>query len=190
MQEDNTEYPPGYLEACEKHKIDELGYDPPPDSVADIWIQLEDRRDYEKGYPKILERFSPDSPAYQEALKNGAEASEEFKARLDKAALDGDRVYIKNLLKVIGYDDWPEPEMNGIRAAIKAFGELFESPGYESKDDWPTKQEVRKRAEEILQAAGRAIPEYDRSWARIFKEAGLSGLPSAKFGPAHKRKKN
>jgi hypothetical protein len=188
MQEDKSEYPPGYLEADEKYNSDD--YDPAPDSVVEIWEKLDAWHDYEKGYPKVLERLNPDSVFYQKLLKEGAQRIEEFKARLAKAAFDGDRVYFENLLKAIDCGDRrPEPDMNGIRAAIKAFENLFSYSLSRSKDDWPTKQEVRKRAEEILREAGRPIPG-ERQWPRIFRQAGLASLPSVTYGRARKRKKN
>jgi hypothetical protein len=79
--------------------------------------------------------------------------------------------------------------MHGIRAAIVAFEQLLSDEELQSKDNWPTKQEVRKRAEEILREAGRALPG-ERQWPRIFKEAGLGQLLSVIEGRARKRKKN
>ena len=64
---------------------------------------------------------------------------------------------------------------------MEAFEQLFVRRGLKSKDDWPTKQEVRHRAEEILQKAGRVVPG-ERQWPRILKKAGLSELPSAPWG--------
>jgi hypothetical protein len=82
----------------------------------------------------------------------------------------------------------PKPKkMTGPRAAIKAFYDLFFGVGV-SRDDWPTKQEVRHRAEEILTQSGYLPLPTERHWPRIFKDAGLSELLSVKSGPAHKRK--
>lgn len=189
MEEYNPEYPPGYFEAVEKYKVDELSADPSPDSAADIWEHLNEWREYKKGYPELCARFGPDSGHVETALEFGAKVTKKFWARLEKAAFNGDRVYFENLLKVLNYDDWPEPEMNGIRAAIRAFRDLFSYSRSQTKDHWPTKQEVRKRAEEILHEAGQPIP-VARHWPRIFKQAGLWDLPSVTYGRAHKRKKN
>jgi hypothetical protein len=177
------EYPPGYLDAYQKYNIDNLNFEQPLDSPADIWEQLEDWRDYEKGYPGLLEKFSADSPFYRQVLESGAADIEKFKARLLKAAFDGDRAYFENLLKVMDYDSWPEPEMHGIRAALQVFDALFIG---ESKNDWPTKREVRARAEEILKAAGKAVPKK-HAWTRILRKAGLGALKPARAGRPTKR---
>jgi hypothetical protein len=159
-------------------------------SVLDIWDYLEELREYQKGYPKLIARGeTPDSPRVQYALRGGAELAREFNAQIWKAVTEGDRAYIGNLYKAMGYARKPLPEMNGIQAALKAFWDLFISPAYKSKDDWPTKQEVRRRAEEILQKAGCILPG-ERQWPRIFKNAGLWNLPSVTYGRARKRKKN
>jgi hypothetical protein len=188
MQDYDPEYPPGYLEADEKYNRDD--YDFESDNIMNIWGQLDIWREHEKGYPELIAQgFGPDTSGYKKSSEINAELIEKFKARIIKAVFDGDRVYLENLLKAIDHKSRPQLEMNGIRAAIRAFEELFIQLGLESKDDWPSKQEVRQRAEEILRKAGRALPT-ERHWPRIFRQAGLWDLPSVTYGRARKRKKN
>ena len=167
------ELPVGYLEACKEYPSDDI---PEPDSGTGIWDRLADWHDYEEGFPDTI--FDRDGPDFKRLLKNGARVSEEFKARILKAVFDGERAYIKNLLKAFDHDHRPQLEMHAIRAAMEAFDRLFVCRGLKSKDDWPTKQEVRQRAEAILKEDGKPPPTA-RHWPRILKQAGLSELPRA-----------
>jgi hypothetical protein len=172
----NPQYPPGFLEARKKYPSD--ADEPEADSVTGILCRLDDwrcsERCSEKGFPKV--------PLM-------AEQTEEFKARILKAVLDADLAYLKNLIKAADPHERPQSQIHGIVAAILAFNELFIHKNLESKDDWPTKQEVRRRAEEILREAGRVVPG-ERQWPRIFRNAGLWALESVTYGRARKRKKN
>ena len=179
----NPEYPPGYLEAYEKY----LSATPPPGSVAEIWDELRYWRSYENGLPELKPFSNPEG--HKQALEIFAKRVEDFKARILKAVIEPDCAYLENLLKAKKLDRRPQLEMHGIRAAMEAFEELFVDEDLESKDDWPTKQEVRNRAKEILRKAGRALPG-ERQWPRIFRNAGLWDLPSVTYGHARKRKKN
>jgi hypothetical protein len=177
MEKYNPEYPPGFLEACEKYPADDA--EPDPGSVTEIWDELDLWREYEQGLPKLKKRLSP--YALKCELERTNESVEEFKARILKAVIESDCAYLKNLLKAVSLDRRPQWKVHGIRAAIEAFDQLFIQKGLESKDDWPTKQELRQRAEEILRKAGRALPG-ERQWPRILKAAGLSKLRPAPWG--------
>jgi hypothetical protein len=183
----NPEYPPGYLEACQKYPSDSAH--PPAGSVTEIWDKLKTWRGYEKGLPELKMLLAGNPDLYKRALEVAAQHVEDFKARILKAVIEPDCAYLENLLKAKKLDRPPELEMHGIRAAIEAFEQLFLDESLKSKDDWPTKQEVRRQAEEILRKAGRALPG-ERQWPRIFRNAGLWDLPSVTYGHARKRKKN
>jgi hypothetical protein len=155
----NVEWPAGYQEAWDKYP--DSGFD----SVRDIWESLSNWHEYEKG--------SADSDR---------EAVTEFHARILNAVYDDNTEYLKKLIKAIEVTSCPhDPELNGIRAAIEAFRDLFTCKGLRCKDQWPTKHEVRRRAEQILKDEGRALP-VERHWSRIFKKAGLWELPNAPWG--------
>jgi hypothetical protein len=188
VSNDGIEYPPGYLDAWAKYllKFPQGDTDPEPDSLQDIWEQVSLWRDYEQGFPKLKKRLSS---YHDEAYRRDcAEEVEKFKARVGCAILEGDLGFLETLFKASGLKELPRPPLNGITAALDAFEQLFIEPGYSSRDEWPTKQEVRRRVEELLRAAGQSLPG-ERQWPRIFKSAGLSELFSVTFGRARKRKK-
>ena len=161
-----AEWPPGFQEACEKYA--NFGFD----SIRDIWEGLSNWREYEEG--------SPDSER---------EAVAELHAQILEAVRKNDVPFLKKLIKAMELPDSPRQlELNGIRAAIRAFEELFPGNHLRSRDEWPNKQEVRRRAEQILKGAGRPLP-VERHWPRIFKKAGLSGLLSVTYGPVRRAKK-
>jgi hypothetical protein len=176
----HPEVPPGFEKACEKYH-EELS----DDSLESIWEVLGIWRDFEKGSPRLKAAIKPSAfPAVRKIQK---EEIAEFKTRILKAVHDCDKTYLGNLRKALNSPTHPKPEVTGPRAAIKAFDDLFFGKLLVSRDDWPTKQEVRRRAEEILTQGGRSLPG-ERQWPRIFKQAGLSELLSVTHGRAHKRK--
>ncbi len=169
--EDNPELPPGYLDAFETYL--EFG----EDNVQDIWESLNHWIDYGKGSPLGVLKW--------EGLMQDRSVAE-FQARILKAVRDRDVDFLKKLIKAIQAPEMPEPELNAIRAAIKAFAGLFSGKNLKFSQDWPTKQEVRRLATELLKEAGCMLPS-ERHWSRVFKKAGLSELLSVKYGPARKR---
>ena len=163
------EVPPGYWEACEEYSDFE------PDSIEEIWYQLDHRDQFKKGFPRTKGK------APQNIL--GLEASEEiagFQQRIMKAVDDRDFVFLGKLFKAMKLPNQPEPEMNAYRAAIEAFSQLFLDKGRKTREEWPTKKMVRERAEEILKQAGH-LPKTNRHWPRVFKEVGLSDLPARRY---------
>jgi hypothetical protein len=181
MEGYNPEYPPGYLEARETYLFTA------PDSVAGIWDELRYWRGYENGLPELKMFSNPED--HKRVLEIFAKRVEAFKARILQAVLERDSAYLRKLLKAIKLDRRPQLEMPGIRAALAAFEELFVEEKLESKDEWPSKQEIQRRAEEILREEGRACPGV-RQWPRIFQKAGLAELLSVTLGRARKPKKN
>jgi hypothetical protein len=140
----------------------------------------------EKGLPKVKARLI--LSAWEKSKQWSEELVAQFQARILKAVHDRDLAFLKNLIKAMELPIQPAEPMNGIRAAIDAFDDLFLAEGLEHKEDWPSKQEVRRRAEEIMKEAGYPIPS-DRQWPRIYPKAGLWQLLSVKHGPARRRKK-
>jgi hypothetical protein len=161
-----AEWPPGFLEAWDRYPAFES------DSLQEIWESLSNWHKYEKG--------SPDG---------AREWVTEFQARILEAVRKKESVYLKKLIKAIETPDFPDQlRLDCVHAAVNAFVQLFACKGLRSKDDWPTKQEVRRRTEQILKDAGRTLP-VERHWPRIFRKAGLSSLLSVTFGPARRSKK-
>jgi hypothetical protein len=180
MREYDPDLPNGYAEACEKYQPDEFE----EWSVELIWDLLYHWRDYEKGSPRLKARLP--THAVQKIREETKIDYEEFKARICKAVLENDKAYLRMLQKALDSPTRPKREMIGVRAAIKAFEDLFIDGKRVSRDDWPSKQEVRRRAELILREAGRPLPG-ERQWPRIFKQAGLSELLSVTYGRGHKK---
>jgi hypothetical protein len=180
MEDYNPEFPPGYREAKEK-------YDPEweIDSVKGIWESLQLWRDYEKGSPSLKEECT--ELGYRKIREIDWENIAEFQARILLAHFEDDKPYLAKLSKAQSMSHPKPKRMTGTRAAVRAFYDLFFGVGI-SRDDWPTKQEVQQRAEEILTESGYRPLPTDRQWPRYFKNAGLSGLGSATPGPARKRK--
>jgi hypothetical protein len=180
LEDYNPEFPPGYREAQEK-------YDPEwgVDSIEGIWESLQLWRDYEKGSPSLKEECT--ELGYRKIREIDWENIAEFQAKILLAHLGDDKPYLAKLSKAVSMSHPKLKRMTGTRAAIKAFYDLFFGVGV-SRDDWPTKQEVQHRAEEILTESGYRPLPTDRQWPRYFKDAGLSGLLSAIRGPARKRK--
>lgn len=182
-QEDyNPEFPPGYREAQEK-------YDPgwEVDSIEAIWESIQLWRDYENGSPSLKAECT--ELGYRKIREIDQENIAEFQAKVLLAVFEGVKPYLAKLSRAVSMSHPKPKKMNGPRAAIKAFYDLFFGVGV-SRDDWPTKQEVRHRAEEILTQSGYVPLPTERQWPRIFKQVGLSELLSVKRGPAHKRKAN
>lgn len=180
-QEDyNPEFPPGYREAQEK-------YDPgwEVDSVEGIWESLQLWRDYENESPSL--KAACTELGYRKIREIDWENITEFQAKILLAHFEDDKPYLAKLSKAHSMSHPKPKRLTGTRAAIRAFYDLFFGIGV-SRDDWPTKQEVQHRAEEILTEGGYRPLPTDRQWPRYFKDAGLSGLLSAIPGPARKRK--
>src|SRR5271165_3789119 len=175
----SAEWPPGYQEAYENYP----GFE--SDSAQESWDGLDNWRRYEGQSLHLRAAFKPD----EEYRESERETVAEFHAQILKAVYEGNSGYLKKLIKAIESQKRPPgSELNGIRAAIKAFEELFVGRHLHSRDEWPTKQEVRRRAEQILKGAGRPLP-VERHWPRIFKKAGLSELLSVTYGPVRRAKK-
>jgi hypothetical protein len=182
-QEDyNPEFPPGYRDAQKK-------YDPEweVDSIEAIWESIQLWRDYENGSPSLKAECT--ELGYRKIREIDWENIVEFQAKILLAVFEDDKPYLAKLSKAVRISHPKLKRMTGPRAAIRAFYDLFFGIGV-SHDDWPTKQEVRHRAEEILTQNGYLPLPTERQWPRIFKNAGLSELLSVKRGPAHKRKAN
>lgn len=141
------EVPPGFNEACAKYE----GWD---NETAYIWSLLKEWRSG-KGPHSI-----------------------EFEKRILEAVKTGDLDYVQKLTKAMRSKGPPNTGMNAYLAAVEAFEEIFfDGSERSTREEWPTKQEVRERATEILKAAGHP-PVSDRHWPRVFKAAGLSELPA------------
>jgi hypothetical protein len=101
----------------------------------------------------------------------------DFEARLLGAVRSGDIDFIRDLLKAMKSESKPPSDFNAVVAAMTAFRQLFSPVHYGiTCADWPTKEAVRERAEEMLRKAGHKIPTK-RHWSRVFKQAGLAALP-------------
>lgn len=179
-----SKWPTAYLEACQKYH--RFIYETPEKSVEGIWSDLAVWRAYKRDEPNLGEEY--DSPIWVSFRESIAKTQ----ARILKAVHDGDELYLKNLLKsaVTHKHKPPIPEINGIRSAILAFYFLYRHKLLSDPNaEWPTKQEVRRSAEQILKKAGQDLPS-DRHWPRIFNKAGLWKLESATYGPARRRKRS
>jgi len=163
----NPEWPPRYLEACNKYpEHDE-------DSVEGIWECFDDWRRYKEGFADLPTELP--ATVRQKILEAAAEHISEFKARILKAADERDIPYFQRLLRALKTPAHPEPLINGIRAMIRAFADLMLEKKALTREQWPTKKEVRLRTEEILRQAGR--PQITgRHLARCFQVTGLSTL--------------
>jgi hypothetical protein len=176
------EWPSGYLEACKKHPAFDK------DSVEAIWDQLKFWRESGHLLPTISERAEREGHAgVAEKVQAQLKSIDDFQVRILKAVFEGDESYLANLSKAVKSSERPASVQHGIRAATEAFWELFVEQGLVSRDDWPTKQEVRRRAEEIMNKNGLSLPS-ERHWPRIYQQAGLSELLSVKQGSARMRK--
>ena len=101
-----------------------------------------------------------------------------FQERILQAVKNGDFDYVEKLIQAMRSKRAPDPAMNAYRAAIEAFQEIFFADSNRStREEWPTKQEIRERANEILQAANHPTVSA-RHWPRVFKAVGLSELPA------------
>lgn len=168
----SPEFPPGYREACEKYPEFE------EDSVGEIWDQLYIWREFEKGFPR--EKAKGPLFLWQLRMEEAPKEIAEFKERILKAAHDRDLVYLGKFLKAMELPSPPKPKTNAYRAAIEAFEELYIDGLRTTREEWPTKQMVRQRAEEILKESG--LPSVsNRHWPRVFKQAGLSALPAGGY---------
>jgi hypothetical protein len=177
----NPELPTGFVEACFKYP------DYQQDSVEDLWQRIHVWREYEKSTALQLEvkKYEIGERPLEEAIQ---EIISTLKIRILKGVLEDDKVFLADFFKAIQSAERPMPEMNAVRAATKAFFTLFCAEGkLVSREDWPTKQEVRRLTEETLTANGYPLPT-ERHWPRIYKQAGLSELLSVTHGRAHKRK--
>lgn len=179
-----SKWPTAYLEARQKYHMTIA--DSAPDSLEGIWENLAEWRAYKRDEPHLGDKY--DSPVWVLFRESIAKTQ----ARILKAVHDGDPLYLKNLLKAatIGKGRPPYPQVDGIRSAIFAFGQLYRHELLSDPNaEWPTKQEVRQCAQQILKKAGQPLPS-ERHWPRIFNKAGLSQLLSATYGPARRRKRS
>ena len=178
---DWREYPKGYKEACDKYLRGS-------ESAEKLWIRLsilrnlriafrkfdpESGEDPPKGY-RELAKFVPEEKlldTYREFVEDAQKNCAEFESRIIKAVYDGDVTFLKKLLKAMQAPNLPEPEMDAIKAASTAFQMLFVWKGFRTKENWPTKRQVRFLAERIL-----GYSMTDRQWSRVFDLAGLSEL--------------
>jgi hypothetical protein len=174
------ELPSGYIEAYERSPE----FD--PDSVEEIWWCLQNLQGKS---PLGTERMRKDPAVFQKLMKERKESNAEFKAKILKAFSEDDKVYLKKLFKALNSRGWPISKMDGVQAAIIAFDELFLFEELVSREDWPSKQEIRRHAEKILTIRKVPLPT-ERQWARIYKQAGLKDLLRVTQGRARKRKSN
>lgn len=172
ITDEDSDYPPEFLKAMEKYADKKFIFQ------TEFWTGLQKWKEYIKAHPEFLPdvpalRFWPDERKEAEDFQNlilGAV----FNADKDNA----DKELLQLLVEIATLSSAPQPDMNGVRAAIAAFCNLFK--GAHSDDpsnDWPLKGEIRKEAEAILKNDGLPIPG-DREWPRIFRKAGLSMLRS------------
>ncbi len=184
MEDEGRErqWPKDYLEASGKHP----SFD--KDSAQGIWDALESWRKREHVLLDIAKRAESEGHAEILAKVQTALGSiADFKNRILEAIRVNDKPFRANLAKALDAPKRPESITNGIQAAADAFWELFVEKGLFSSEDWPTKHEVRRRAEEILKKNGYP-PLTDRQWPRIYRAAGLSELDSVTRGSARKKK--
>jgi len=121
------------------------------------------------------------------AGKMTPEAAAIFEAKIIDAARSGDVTYVRRLLRVMELRLCPQHvPLTGADAAKRAFIRLYFNKSAIQNREWPTKQEVRKLAEKILEEGGCPLP-VERHWPRIFAQAGLSELLSAIHGRARRR---
>lgn len=165
----NPELPPGFLEACYKYP------DFKEDSIQNIWDCLATWKGNKERWPN-RKNFHPFATR-EEFVADLEEDIAEFKARILKAVDENDRPYVLRLWKAMGMRR-PEPLMNGVKAAIDAFLDFMWAEMRHTKDQWPTKREIKQRVEAKLKRAGQPLPS-ERQWARIYRRAGLSALPKA-----------
>jgi hypothetical protein len=164
------ELPPGYWEAWDEYP-DFEGLD----SVEGIWDQLDQWRRFEPEFPRS--KAKAHTRSRRKMMAEETEGITAFQQDILKAVHDDDRSYLAKLFKAMKLSNRPEPKMKAYRAAVDAFAQLFLFDDKRTtREEWPTKQMVRKRAEEILREAGYP-PVSDRHWPRIFKQTGLSALP-------------
>jgi hypothetical protein len=164
------EWPTGYWASRKKYEDIEFWY------RMRIWKQLKNWRELAKKYPELkpelLLRSSSDE---RDAVKV-------FQNEILKAVFEADKDLLAQLIAAATSAEEPELDMHGVRAAHAAFRELFTGKTWK---DWPTKGQVRRRAEEILKARGQIIPQK-RAWTTIFRKAGLRFL--LEDPPGRKRK--
>ena len=109
-------------------------------------------------------------------LKSG----EDIEERILNAVRCRDVEFLETLVKAVQHEALPK--LTAIEAVIRAFLTLFVPMVVECrKENWPTKRQVKMRAEEILRRDGLPIPSK-RYWNQLFKQAGLSELPNAPSG--------
>jgi hypothetical protein len=169
----HCDYPPGFLKAVEKYADKKFIF------RSEIWDGLRRWKQYAKHDPELVPEEHLLSPARVGKFFFEREDIENFKNLILFAAFYAQKEILQILLEAATLPKVPEPDMNGVRAVIAAFGELF--TGAISEDcskDWPTKKEVRRKAEEILKKAVLPIPGA-REWPRIFRKAGLRELRRA-----------
>ena len=147
-------YPSGYWAAINRY-FDPLG----TADVSYLRTKLKRLRCMPRGLP----------PFFTDLLE--AEAAD-LKEEILKAVHDGDLAFIEKLTEAMR----PEEPVTPVRATLIAFERLL-------GDAWPTKRDVRKKAEEILRENGFIRLPLQRHWPRIFAAAGLSDLPNAIRGP-------
>jgi hypothetical protein len=136
----NPELPPGFDEACKKYpEFDE-------DSILGIWERLAIWKGNKEGWPN-RKNFFPFATR-EEFMTDLEEDIAEFKARIWKAVEEDNRPYLQRLLKAMAMPNHPEPSIDAVTAAIDAFRDFMFEGKRHTKDQWPTKREIKQRVEQ------------------------------------------